>query len=113
MSVTEISIAELKTKIDAIEPSRLLLLEALPERHYTSGHLPGARHLPHDQARALAEIVAPDKRAEIVVYCSNRACANSHIAAGVLAGLGYDNVRVFAAGKQAWQEAGFALEGGQ
>jgi rhodanese-related sulfurtransferase len=83
----------------------LVLLEALPEKYFNDWHLPGARHFPHDQARALAPVVAPDKAAEIVVYCASRTCQNSHIAANVLAQIGYGNVAVYAGGKEDWKEA--------
>jgi len=52
----------------------------------------------------------PRKDAEIVVYCASATCANSGIAASVLASLGYKNVRVFTGGKQEWEEAGLPLE---
>ena len=50
-------------------------------------------------------MVAPDKAAEIVVYCASRTCQNSHIAANVLRQLGYANVAVYAGGKEDWKEA--------
>ena len=87
----------------------LVLLEALPEKYFNDGHLPGARHFPHDQARALAGTVVPDKDAEIVVYCASASCQNSHSAARSLAQLGYANVAVYAGGKQDWSDAGLAL----
>jgi len=89
---------------------RLRLLEALPEKYYKEGHLPGALHFPHDQARALAPAMLPDKGAEIVVYCASSSCQNSHIAARTLQSLGYGDVAVYAGGKQDWTEAGLALE---
>ena len=89
---------------------QVTLAEALPEKYYRDGHLPGAKHLPHDQVRQLAPAVLPDKGAEIVVYCASRTCQNSHIAAKVLEQMGYANVAVYAGGKQDWQEAGLALE---
>lgn len=82
----------------------LVLLEALPEKYYRDWHLPGAKHFPHDQARALASSVAPDNSAEIVVYCASRTCQNSHIAAKVLQQVGYGNVAVYAGGKEDWKE---------
>lgn len=88
------------------------LVEALPEKYYRDGHLPGAKHLPHDQVRQLAPDVLPDRDAEIVVYCASGTCQNSHIAAKVLEQMGYANVAVYAGGKQDWQEAGLALEQG-
>ena len=69
-----------------------------------------ARNFPHGRARELAATVVPRKDAEIVVYCASATCANSGIAANVLATLGYDNVRVFTGGKQEWEEAGLPLE---
>jgi rhodanese-related sulfurtransferase len=72
----------------------LLLLEALPEKYYAQGHLPGALHFPHDRVAELASEVAPRLDAEIVVYCASGNCRNSHIAAAELARRGYSNVSV-------------------
>ncbi len=91
---------------------RVILVEALPEQHYLDRHLPGALRLPHDQAAALAPAVLKDKDAEIVVYCANVSCQNSHIAARALTGLGYRNVAVYAEGKQDWIEAGLPVQSG-
>jgi rhodanese-related sulfurtransferase len=88
----------------------LVLLEALPAKYYDDWHLPGARHFPHERARELAPAVAPDKSAEIVVYCASTSCQNSHIAANVLRQIGYANVAVYAGGKEDWAEGGLARE---
>ena len=90
-----------------------VLVEALPEKYYRDWHLPGARHLPHDEVDRLAATVLPDKSADIVVYCASRSCQNSHIAAGRLEQMGYANVAVYAGGKQDWSEAGLAVERGE
>jgi len=89
-----------------------VLAEALPEKYWRDWHLPGARHLPHDEVDRLAAAVLPDKTAEIVVYCASRSCQNSHVAAAKLAQMGYENVAVYAGGKQDWSEAGLAVERG-
>lgn len=99
---------ELQTRI-AANPA-LLILEALPEKYYRDGHLPGARHMPHDQTTALAPALVPDRSTEIVVYCASKTCQNSHIAANFLTQLGYGNVAVYAGGKQDWVDAGLQLE---
>ena len=87
-----------------------LLFEALPAQYYDDWHLPGARHFPHDQARALAPQVVPYKAAEIVVYCASKTCQNSHIAASMLRQIGHANVAVYAGGKEDWAEGGLARE---
>lgn len=108
--VKQITRQELQTRLSA--SNRLILLEALPEKYYVDGHLPGALHMPHDQAAELAAGLVPDKSAEIVVYCASKTCQNSHIAANRLAQIGYTNVVVYADGKQDWVEAGLAVERG-
>lgn len=99
---------ELRIKLSSA--SRPLLVEALPEKYYAAKHLPGSLHLPHDQVDALAAGLLPQKSAEIVVYCANRQCQNSHFAAHRLSVLGYTNVSVYAGGKQDWEEAGLPFE---
>jgi rhodanese-related sulfurtransferase len=102
---------ELRRKLAGANPP--VLAEALPEMYFRDWHLPGARHLPHDEVERLAAQVLPDKSAEIVVYCASRSCQNSHIAAAKLARMGYENVAVYAGGKQDWSEAGLAVERGE
>ncbi len=104
----EITLPALRAALASATPP--VLLEALPPRYYEDGHLPGARNLPHDQVRALAPVVAPDRGAPVVVYCANPACRNSHVAANVLRDLGYADVRVFPGGKAAWEEAGLPFD---
>jgi rhodanese-related sulfurtransferase len=100
----------LKAKLDRNEP--VVLVEALPPRHFTEAHLPGAVNIPHDQVDALAPRLLPDKDADIVVYCANTPCRNSTIAADRLAHLGYTRVSDYKDGKEDWAKAGFALEAG-
>ena len=106
---TKIPRAQLAEKILA---GHTVLVEALPEKYFVDAHLPGARHLPHDQVEALAAGVLPDNNADIVVYCANVQCQNSHIAARTLAKLGSRNVAVYAEGKKDWIDAGLPVEHG-
>jgi rhodanese-related sulfurtransferase len=74
--VTNLTLAELRAKIDSGEP--VVLVEALPEWKYRSAHLPGALHLEFDHPdtqrldRVLADAreLLPDRDADIVVYCA-------------------------------------------
>jgi rhodanese-related sulfurtransferase len=86
------------------------IVEALAERYWKDGHLPGAIQLDYPEVRDRAGEVLPDKDAKIVVYCANEACQNSVKAAGELEALGYTNVYEYAGGKQDWVEAGLELE---
>ena len=86
------------------------LVEALPEKYYLEGHLPGAIHLPHDEVSERAATLLPSKDDFIVVYCANKPCRNSHVAAQTLAELGYTNVAEYVEGKQDWIEAQLPIE---
>ena len=88
----------------------LVLLEALPEKYFQDWHLPGAQHMPHDQTRVLAPVLAPNKGVPVVVYCASATCRNSHNAARVLEQMGYLDVAVYAGGKQDWLDAGMPIE---
>lgn len=58
----------------------------------------------------LAPVLAPDRGAEIVVYCASASCKNSGIAAERLEALGYDRVRTYHEGKDDWIAAGLPTE---
>jgi rhodanese-related sulfurtransferase len=103
-----ISRIELQQRLAASQPPTLV--EALPEKYYLDGHLPGALHLPHTDVAERAPALLPDKDAPIVTYCASATCQNSHIAAKLLEQRGYTDVSVYAGGKQDWSDAGLPLE---
>lgn len=88
-----------------------VLVDALAPMVYAHSHLPGAINVPpltidpETIGRRL-----PDRDAEIVVYCANPACQDSHETARRLEELGYTNLRHYAAGKDEWRERGLPLE---
>ena len=110
MAVKETTREELRAKLDRGE--EVVLVETLGPWYYEDAHLPGAINVPHTEVDALAPTMLPDKSAEIVVYCSNRACQNSPQAARRLAALGYENVHDYEEGKQDWIEAVLPTESG-
>lgn len=87
----------------------LVILEALPEHYFEQEHLPGARNMPHERTAELASSLVPARDSEVIVYCANANCQNSHVAAQRLAALGYSNISVYAGGKQDWREAGLPM----
>ena len=60
---------ELKRKLDSGE--QFLLFETLPPHYFEQVHLPNAINLPPDRIRELAPKLAPNKSAEIIVYCGS------------------------------------------
>jgi rhodanese-related sulfurtransferase len=87
-----------------------IVFEALDQKYFDHGHLPGARMMPPAEIAATAANHVGGKQTPIVVYCASDTCANSHEAARELATLGYTNVAVYPGGKKDWAEAGLKLE---
>ena len=101
---------ELRAKLDRGES--VVIVEALGPKYYEDAHLPGAINIPHTEVDELAPELLPDRSAQIVVYCSNRACQNSPWAARRLDAMDYENVYDYEDGKQDWIEAGLPTESG-
>ena len=104
---TRITRDELRARLDAGTPT--ILLEALPEKYYRDGHLPGALPIDYESVRNKASALVPDKNATVVVYCASATCRNSDIAANQFDALGYTDVRVYVEGKKDWMEAGLPV----
>ena len=105
MDMRLISAQELKEKLDRGDP--LKLVNALGDWQYQAAHIPGSLHFSTHQ-EALTGLGRDD---EIVVHCSNPPCLASVALYQLLERNGYRNLRRFAGGLQAWQEAGYLLEG--
>lgn len=106
-----ITLTDLKNNLDKKRP--VLLIDALPEKYFHDGHLPGAINVPlnstDNKIRALLANFASSDR-QFVTYCTGVTCPNSHKLAERLAQLGYGDVKIFEAGKEAWVKADFNLE---
>jgi rhodanese-related sulfurtransferase len=100
---------EIKKYID--NGVKVAFVEALPEKYFAEGHLPGAFSIAPEKIKDQASKFLKDKNQTIVTYSANTACQNSKTAAEALFGLGYKNVVVYAGGKEDWKKSGFKFEG--
>lgn len=99
---------ELRSALD--NGADITLVEALPEKYWRDGHLPGAVQIDHIEVAEKAGEMLPDRGARIVVYCAGTECQNSTKAASALEALGYTDVYEYVEGKKDWVEAGLPLE---
>jgi rhodanese-related sulfurtransferase len=100
-----ISREDLKAKLDRGDAFKLVM--ALGEWAYRAKRIPGSlRFTTPEQGLELL-----DTADEIVVYCSDEACSASRYAYMYLTDHGYTNVRRYAGGLSAWEDAGYPLEG--
>jgi rhodanese-related sulfurtransferase len=103
--VRTISRDELKAKLDANDPLKLVM--ALNRWAYDAKRIPGSLHF--DTPDQLYADLKPDD--EIVVYCSQVDCLSSVALYRDLVRRGYSKVRRYAGGLLEWEEAGLPLEG--
>ena len=89
-------------------PRDALVLDVRSSTEFASGHVPGARNLPHDQlAEALASLEA-HKRTPVIVYCES-----GRRAGGVTSQLleaGFEDVRHLEGDMRAWRADGRPTE---
>ena len=104
----QLTLSQLQARM--AQPNPPVLVDALGERYFAADHIPGAINLPHTLGDDVLRAQLPDRDAQIVTYCANPACQNSHVLAHRLSVLGYGNVSVFPGGKKEWAEAGLPLE---
>ncbi|MDE1152671.1 MAG: rhodanese-like domain-containing protein [Micavibrio sp.] len=98
---------ELKKRIDSKED--FLLIEALPEDSYNTGHIPGALQMVPEKIRQGGANLPADKATPIVTYCGSAECPKSRMAAEALEEQGFTNVSAYEGGKKDWEGAGLLL----
>jgi rhodanese-related sulfurtransferase len=104
--IREINVDEVKRRLDAGEKFRLI--DVREDHEWLQGHAAGAEHLGRGIIERDIEKTAPDKAAEIVLYCGGG--FRSALAADNLQKMGYTNVLSMAGGIRAWREANYPVE---
>jgi rhodanese-related sulfurtransferase len=104
--VREVTAAEVKRKLDAGEKFRFI--DVREDHEWQKDHAAGAEHLGRGIIERDIEKVAPEKDAEIVLYCGGG--FRSALAADNLQKMGYTNVLSMAGGIKAWREANYPME---
>jgi len=64
-----ISTKDLKSRLD--KKQGITVVETLAPERYREAHLPGALNIPPQRIKELAPKLLPNKKAEIVTYCTN------------------------------------------
>ena len=70
-----------------------IILDVRTREEYDEGHIPGATQISYEEIAEKAEEVLTDKDQLILVYC--RSGRRSKLAAEILVGLGYTNIKEF------------------
>jgi sulfur-carrier protein adenylyltransferase/sulfurtransferase len=102
----EVSLDEIKRRLDAKEP--YTLVDVREKEEYRAGFIPGAVSIPRGFLEQQVESRLPDKSARIVAYCAGG--TRSALAAKTLAELGYTNVETANPGFVRWKDLRYPIE---
>jgi len=108
----DLEIRDLETAKALFDKGGLLFVDARPESDYRSGHIQGAMSFPvHRFDQIIGDFWASHPLdTELVIYCSGRLCNDSHHLARLLRDAGYERIRVYIDGFEAWENAQFPIE---
>jgi rhodanese-related sulfurtransferase/polyisoprenoid-binding protein YceI len=95
------------------EKPETVLIDLLPPEHFASRHIPGAQNACVFQVSFLDDlaVIVSDKLIPIVVYGSSVRCQDAAVALAKMDRAGFETVSFLKGGLEAWQGAGYGLEG--
>ncbi len=108
--VPQVSVDEVKRRLDSEGPAGLLLLDVRQPEEYAGelGHVPGAVLVPLPELRARVGEIAAHPGRTIITIC--RSGNRSARAAAILRDAGFVNVLNMTGGTLAWRDRGFSVD---
>jgi molybdopterin/thiamine biosynthesis adenylyltransferase/rhodanese-related sulfurtransferase len=108
---------QIKSRIAEVDPSEVreqlnngaVVLDVREAEEWSTGHIPGARHMPKSFLESRIEGTAPDRDQHIILYCQsgNR---SAWAARTLIDDLGYSNVESMTGGITLWKDRGYAVD---
>jgi sulfur-carrier protein adenylyltransferase/sulfurtransferase len=108
---------QVKSEIEEVDPSEVnelinegvTIVDVRETEELSSGHLPGAKHVPRGYLESRIEGVVPDRSSQVILYCAsgNR---SAYAARTLKEDLGYEHVRSMTGGITLWKDRGYEVE---
>ncbi len=108
---------QIKSRIEEIDPGDVpeqltegaILVDVREVEEWSSGHIPGAKHVPKSYLESRIEGAAPDRSQPVILYCQsgNR---SAWAARTLLEDLGYEHVDSMTGGFTLWKDRGYDVE---
>ena len=108
---------QIKSRITEVDPAEVrdqlgngaVVLDVREAEEWSTGHVPGARHLPKSFLESRIEGAAPDRDQHVILYCQsgNR---SAWAARTLIDDLGYTNVESMTGGITLWKDRGYAVD---
>jgi molybdopterin/thiamine biosynthesis adenylyltransferase/rhodanese-related sulfurtransferase len=108
---------QIKSRIPEVDPAEVrdqlgngaVVLDVREAEEWSTGHIPGAKHVPKSFLESRIEGSAPDRDQHVILYCQsgNR---SAWAARTLLDDLGYSNVESMTGGITLWKDRGYEVE---
>src|ERR1700761_1993907 len=108
---------KIKDRIDEVDPAAVreqlqtgaLVVDVRQDEEWSTGHIPGARHVPKSHLESRIEGVAPDKSQPVILYCASGQ-RSAWAARTMMEDLGYDHVESMTGGFTLWKDRGYDVD---
>jgi len=107
---------QVKSQIEEVDPSEVnelidegvVVIDVRETEEFSTGHLPGAKHVPRSYLETRIEGVVPDRATQVILYCAsgNR---SAYGARTLSEDLGYEHVRSMTGGITLWKDRGYEV----
>jgi molybdopterin/thiamine biosynthesis adenylyltransferase len=108
---------QIKNRIEEVDPSAVreqvsngaVVIDVREAEEWSTGHIPGAKHVPKSFLESRVEGAAPDRDQHVILYCQsgNR---SAWAARTMIEDLGYENVESMTGGFTLWKDRGYDVE---
>jgi sulfur-carrier protein adenylyltransferase/sulfurtransferase len=108
---------QIKSRIEEVDPSVVreqvgngaVVVDVREAEEWSTGHIPGAKHVPKSYLESRIEGAAPDRAQHVILYCQsgNR---SAWAARTLIEDLGYENVESMTGGITLWKDRGYDVE---
>ncbi len=108
---------QIKSRIEEVDPSAVrgqlgngaVVIDVREAEEWSTGHVPGAKHVPKSFLESRIEGAAPDRSQHVILYCQsgNR---SAWAARTMTEDLGYENVESMTGGITLWKDRGYDVE---
>ena len=108
---------QIKDRIDEVDPGAVreqlqtgaLVVDVRQDDEWSTGHIPGARHVPKSHLESRIEGVAPDKAQALILYCASGQ-RSAWAARTLIEDLGYEHVESMTGGFTLWKDRGYEVD---
>jgi molybdopterin/thiamine biosynthesis adenylyltransferase/rhodanese-related sulfurtransferase len=108
---------QIKSRIDEVDPAEVreqaangaVVVDVREVDEWSTGHIPGAKHVPKSYLETRIEGAAPDRSQHVILYCQsgNR---SAWAARTLIDDLGYEHVESMTGGITLWKDRGYDVE---